>query len=204
MKRKCTKFVDKYGDRIIDSLANGKNDAFCRVVVCDSSTETDINYENAVNQVMTKYSKTPQCVICEIIAQKLNAILERNSTMEMINSNVHRVCSLTPKIHSDTCDEFITNYVEFIVVVIQRESPADLCTFLDFCHSSLDRDTTHEEILECGVCNVAVDALKTVHSYHGSKDKDTISKVTCNLVPSMYREQVRNFDQVFGFFVVKK
>lgn len=46
------------------------------------------------------------------------------------------------------------------------------------------------DILECGICNTAVDALSTVLSKNGPKDRDNVSDTTCRLLPAKYFQTV--------------
>lgn len=47
-----------------------------------------------------------------------------------------------------------------------------------------------DDILQCGVCNMAVDAYSTVLSKNGRRDRPTLISVTCNLMPAKYHQQV--------------
>lgn len=46
------------------------------------------------------------------------------------------------------------------------------------------------DILECGICNTAVDALSTVLAKNGPKDRYTLSQTTCHLLPGKYYQTV--------------
>lgn len=51
------------------------------------------------------------------------------------------------------------------------------------------------EVLECGVCGAAVDALSVVLAKHGPKDRDTVIETTCHLLPAKHNDDVNISDK---------
>lgn len=149
--------------------------------------------EQIISQMMDKYSDTPQCVVCQMIAVHLDDILKKNSTIEEIDLAVHTVCKFVSKKHFAKCEDFVENYAELAISYLLSASPKQLCLGLNFCRAHVKKDTNHRDILECGVCNIVVDSLATVYSHDGSKDMDVVSETTCNLIPLKYQKEVCRF-----------
>lgn len=146
--------------------------------------------EQIVSQMMEKYSDTPQCVVCQVIAVNLDDLLRKNSTIDEIDYAVHTVCKHVPKKYSAKCEEFVENYAELAISYLLSSTPKQLCLGLNFCRAYVKKDTSHRDILECSVCNTVVDALATVYSHDGSKEMDIVSETTCNLIPKKHQKQV--------------
>lgn len=191
MKEKCLTIVKQHQRYIIHAIIKQLPPArICHRLSLCPSNEYDIETENAMNQIMIKYQTTPQCFLCETIATKLNIMLNENSTITEIEQAVHTVCNVVAKKNVIKCNELLGNYAEIIISLLRSVPPKELCASLNFCRKSMISDTKFHDILECGVCNAAVNTLTTIYSFNGPKDKDTLETITCNLLPLKYKEQV--------------
>lgn len=187
LKKKCFAFVQDHNDYIVDALMNNKPPKqICKDLKFCATRPTG----QIVGQMMAKYSDTPQCVVCQMIAVNLENLLRTNSTIEEIDEAVHTICKYVPKKYSPECEEFVESYAELAISYLLSASPKELCLGMNFCRSSSKKDTSHRDILECGVCNAAVDALATVYAHDGSKDMDIVSETTCNLIPLKHKKEV--------------
>lgn len=186
LKKKCFAFVQDHNDYIVNALMNNKPPKqICKDLKFCASRPT----KQIVRQMMEKYSDTPQCVVCQMIAVNLENLLRKNSTIEEIDDAVRTVCKYVPKEYSSRCEEFVENYAELAISYLLSASPKELCLGMNFCRSSVKKDTSHRDILECGVCNTVVDALATVYSHDGSKDMNIVSETTCNLIPLEHQKE---------------
>lgn len=172
--------------------------------------------EEVATHIMTKYSEAPQCVLCELIMTKIENDLKKHATQVEIEENIRRVCSKLPSKYSTKCKKFIEDYADFIISLVSSVPPKQLCGELNLCRADLSMDTTHRmfhliycyeflvlnfffnfvftgDVLECGICNTAVDALSVVLQKNGPKDREILVETTCHLIPGKYNDAVSLF-----------
>lgn len=187
MKKKCFAFVQDHKDYIVNALmTNQPPKQICKGLKFCATRPT----EQVISQMMEKYSDTPKCVVCQMIAVNLDQLLRENSTIEEIDRAVHTVCQYVPKKYSAECEDYVDNYAELVISYLLSESPKQLCLGLNFCRGYVKKDTNYRDIMECGVCNTVVNALATVYSHDGSKEMDVVAETTCNLVPLKHQKEV--------------
>lgn len=193
LKEKCIEVVEKNADYIVDAIIKEVSPkeichglGFCETARID----VDVKIEQVSDQLMQKYSETPQCVLCQLIATKLEADLKNKKTEDEIENAVRRVCHALPNKFSVECKKFIEEYADLIISMLSTVPPKELCGELNFCLSNLRKDTNHRDVLECGICNTAVDALAIVLEKNGSKEKEIVTATSCHLLPAKYYQQV--------------
>lgn len=201
LKEKCVEVVEKNADYIVDAIIKQvPPKQICRGLgFCGSNpTELDTKIMELSAQLMRKYSDTPQCVLCELIATKLEAELKSNKTQDEIEDTIRKFCKTIPSKITKKCEKFVDNYADLIIGLVSTVPPKELCGELNLCRSNLHQDTSERDVLECGVCYSTVDALATVLEKHGSKEKHIVAETTCNLLPSKYHEECKNLMNVYG------
>lgn len=157
---------------------------------CASPREVDLKIQQVADQLMDQYSDTPQCVLCELIATKLEADLKDKKHQDEIEAAIRRVCHSMPAKLSTKCNKFIEDYGDLFISIVSTVPPKQLCGELNFCRSKAKVDTSRQDVLECGVCNTAVDALATVLDKNGPKEQEMVVEIACHLMPAKYYQQV--------------
>lgn len=193
LKEKCIDIVDKNADYIVNSIIKQVTPKeICHGLgFCDAvAIAVEQKIQQISNQLMEKYSETPQCVLCQLIATKLEADLKDNKTETEIENAVLRVCHALPGKYNVKCKKFIEEYADLIISMLSTVPPKELCAELNFCLSHLKKDTSQRDVLECGICNTAVDNLATVLEKNGPKDKEIVAETTCHMIPAKYYQQV--------------
>lgn len=201
LEQKCVQIVEKNADYIVDSIIKQVTPkeichglGFC----ASKPTETDTKIMELSIELMRKYADTPQCVLCELIATKLETQLKANKTQDEIENAVRQFCKSLPAKVAPKCNDFIKNYAELIIDLVTAVPPKEICGELNFCRENLKQDTAEHDILECGVCYSTVDALATVLEKHGSKEKTIVTETTCNLLPAKYHQDCESLMHVYG------
>lgn len=194
--------VEKNADYIVNSIVKKLPPkeichglGFCAE---NPKTEIDARIEQVATQLMDKYSDTPQCVLCQLIATKLEADLKNAKTQDEIESSVRKVCRALPGKYAVKCKKFIDDYAELVISLLSTVPPKELCSELNFCVNHLKKDTNQRDVLECGVCNTAVDALGTVLQKNGPKEREIVAETTCHLLPAKYYDQCQELMKVYG------
>lgn len=204
LKEKCVEVVDKNADYIVNSIIKqlAPKEICHGLGFCDAkSTKVERKIEEMSDRLMEKYKETPQCVLCQLVATKLEADLKNNKTEAQIENAVRQVCHAMPGKYKDKCKKFIENYADLIISLLTTVPPKELCAELNFCLSHLTKDTNQRDVLECGICNTAVDNLAIVLEKNGPKDKEIVIETTCHLMPAKYYQQVCNTHTLESFLI---
>lgn len=198
--QKCDQLVDQYADYIVDSIVNGLSPKeVCHGIgLCASHSQVDEPKIVVTEHLMQRFSDTPQCVLCELVATKLEAQLKDNKTQDEIENAVRKVCRSLPAKFDAKCKKFVEDYADLIIGLLATVPPKELCGELNFCRDNLRKDTSQRDIMECGVCYSAVDALATVLEKHGPKDKEIVVETTCHLLPAKYYDQCHELMNIYG------
>lgn len=200
LKQKCDQLVEQYADYIVDSIVKGlEPQQVCHGIgLCATHSPDDDSKIIVSDHLMERYSETPQCVLCELIATKLEAQLKNNKTQDEIENAVRKICRSLPAKFNVKCKKFIEDYADLIIGLVATVPPKELCGELNFCRDNLRKDTSQRDIMECGVCYSAVDALATVLEKHGPKDKEIVVETTCHLLPAKYYDQCHELMNIYG------
>lgn len=201
MKQKCIELIDKNADFIVDSIVKELSPKeICHGIGLCAQHSVDLvgTKEIMSQQLMQRYTETPQCVLCELIATKLEAELKDKATQDEIENAVRKICHSLPAKFEAKCKKFIENYADLIIGLLATVPPKELCGELNFCRDNLHKDTSQHDILECGVCYSTVDALGTVLDKHGPKEKEIVAETTCHLLPAKYYDQCHELMNIYG------
>lgn len=193
--------VDKNADFIVDSIVKELSPKeICHGIgLCAQRSPAAVQAKVIVSaELMQRYTETPQCVLCELIATKLEAQLKDKKTEEEIENAVRKVCHSLPAKFEPKCKKFVEDYADLLIGLLATVPPKELCGELNFCRNNLRKDTNQHDILECGVCYSTVDALATVLDKHGPKDKDIVAETTCHLLPAKYYAQCFELMHIYG------
>lgn len=175
--KECTKFVDKYSDKIVDLIEKElepeevcRELAFC--VSLDDIDSQDYDYglqllSMAEEQPDEAISEHPQCVICEFVMSKIGSELNNNKTEENIKNSLRHVCGSLPKSVGRSCKQFIDYYFDMAVVLLESMEPSEVCGYMKLCPApSYDDIIMIEEIetnlYECAICKGLVEGIDTI------------------------------------------
>lgn len=133
LKQKCHDIVEKNADFIVDSIVNNVDPKeVCKgIALCKDKAVG--NLEQVANRFMTKYSETPQCVMCQLIMTQLEARLKDKKNIEEMTQLLRGVCKTFPAKLKSQCDKFVVQYTELIVSLVETIPPKDLCAQIDLC-----------------------------------------------------------------------
>lgn len=101
--------------------------------------------EEVADNIMSKYSEAPQCVLCELIMTRIEKDLKKHSTQVEIEESIRRVCSRLPKKYATKCNKFVEDYADFVISLISTVPPKELCGEMDLCRANLKKDTTYRK-----------------------------------------------------------
>jgi saposin len=84
-----------------------------------------------------KSSGKVSCALCEYALHELQEILGDQKTEEAIKNALNQVCERLPKTVTEECEEYVRNYGDLIIALIQQEiDPSVMCVQLGLCTSS--------------------------------------------------------------------
>lgn len=87
-----------------------------------------------------KIKDTPQCVFCQMVMVRLEAELRDKKTQDEIRQSVQNICSKLPKKYSGQCKQFVQQYAEIIISLIDTVPPKKLCGEINLCLTNQTKD----------------------------------------------------------------
>lgn len=131
----------------------------------------------------------PTCVICEFVMSKLEQDMQDKKTQDEIKKAVLNVCTAMPKSVRSQCNQFINQYAEMIINLLDTMPPKKICMAIDMCNKQAME--SQGEILECGICQVTVMALhKLLETDVATTDVEIVLEKACGAIPAKYYQKV--------------
>jgi len=130
--KKCTKFVDQYGDLIISLIDTVPPKELCsQMGMCPAQKIARVPLQKAVEA--PKFGDDPQCVVCEFVMTKLEEELKDKSTQDEIRTAVENICTKLPNSISKQCTKFVEQYANLIISLIDTVPPKEICSQMGMC-----------------------------------------------------------------------
>lgn len=203
---KCTKFVDKYSDQIVDLIEKELTpEEVCRdLVFCVTADEPDFqDYDSGLDILMMAEKEPdqaikaqPQCVMCEFVMMKLEGELNDTKTDAAIKKAVRNVCSKMPSTVAKSCNQFIDYYFDMIIVFIETMEPSAVCASMKLCpakadYNSMMMESIQQNLYECAVCKGFVEGLDTiVEDPYTDANLENLEEKLCEDMAGKYRTKV--------------
>lgn len=204
---KCTKFVDKYSDQIVDLIEKElEPEEVCReLMFCVSLDDADLqDYDSGLDIVMlaekepaNEIKVEPQCVICEFVMTKLEDELNDKKTDDEIKNAVRNICSKMPSTVSKSCKQFVDYYFDMIIVFIETMEPKEVCGQMKLCPApppSYDAAMIQKiqgEIYECAICKGLVEGIDTViEDPYTEANLENLEEKLCEKFTGKYKSKV--------------
>lgn len=137
LKSQCEQFISDNSNKIVDLLAARKTPKViciimgsCFIIKDSVSPAFQINPAIAADDDI-KYQ--PECVICEFVMKKLENELSDKSDKEVVINTVKNICHLMPHSVAKSCKNFIDNYFDMIVLMIETMKPSEICAEMKLC-----------------------------------------------------------------------
>ncbi|KAM4031450.1 prosaposin [Anomaloglossus baeobatrachus] len=138
----------------------------------------------------------PFCEICEMVVTKLEDLLKKNSTEEYIKEALEKICNIVPSKYHDKCVEFIDQYSEAVIILLQQEVPPKIICSAIGCCSSRERKLVKlsaEHIQSggcCPVCKMVVEYMDKILSKNVTQERiKTFLHVVCNYLPEKMTDE---------------
>ncbi|CAH0559155.1 unnamed protein product [Brassicogethes aeneus] len=161
---------------------------------------TNMIPDNTVNGNPVKdVGNKPQCALCEFVMREIDDQLKDNKTDDQIKKAVEKVCTIMPKSLRSQCKDFIDQNSDTIIALLSEAlEPSEICAMLNFCDKKTF-DVMRGEILECAICEGAVEAMKKIlDNPRADHAVIHVMEKTCRAMPQKYREKCQQLIENFG------
>jgi len=126
IRASCDDFVKTYGKAIIEMLVQELDPS----VIC--TTLGLCSGEKRV--VLTNVEGAVECTVCETVVQYLEALVEENATITVIEHALEKVCNFLPAKFSQECDYVVETYGPLAIKLITTElTPKEICEKVRAC-----------------------------------------------------------------------
>ncbi|KAL7646629.1 UNVERIFIED_CONTAM: hypothetical protein RMT77_001880 [Armadillidium vulgare] len=208
IRKQCVAFVNIYVDQIIDLLVHDFTPAqICaQLGLCPGNKISPlpapeeaqlparrlfVNLPTAVTYEKRgkKVKQSPQCILCEFIIAKLDALLINGATAKEIEEAVDTVCDLLPSTIKDNCLSFMKEYGNSIIeMLVSHIAPKFVCSQIQLCRphipAGLVKATVKFPNDRCKVCEVLVDWVNDSLTIKDSEDAIVkIFRGVCDQIP---------------------
>lgn len=146
IKAPCDDFIKTYGKAILDLLLQELDPkAICTVLGLCSSSEKPT--PPAADSAYT-------CMVCETIVQYLEALMEENATIEVIDSYLQKICNFLPDTMKTECNDVVNTYGPRIINYISMKfTPKQVCEMAKVCPSGADVKKQSVPLLGANECS---------------------------------------------------
>lgn len=212
----CHKYVDKYGDKIVELIIEelSPKEICAELQLCSArrfdTQDDDLDFDDAVQvKVFTSPEKIPvtadtefnrltngdlpegsqSCVLCEIVITQMEKDLKKNATQDEIRNYIDHACDPCPPKYRQECIKFIDKYAETLIQTFEHLPPHEICKEMKLCDKV--KVASKNEILDCAVCQGSVTALEVlVKDKQVDDDIENFLYKSCQSVPARYNDRV--------------
>lgn len=219
VRHECHKFVNKYGDRVIDMLLKKIDPgqichklSLCRVVVIDT-VETNINEPIDIS-TQTESSKGA-CKVCKIVMDEVKKEIKGKNEDEIKNL-VHGICKNVPKLVRHECHKFVDKYADRVIdMLVKKLDPRQVCHKLNLCQViiidvlKINMNTIPDVPIQlenskdgCKVCKLVMKEIKREIRGKNQEQIKNLVHYICNKVPKPVRHECHKFVEKYGDRVI--
>ncbi|KNC50604.1 saposin A [Thecamonas trahens ATCC 50062] len=149
-KDSCDSIVEEYLPQIIEAIeSNETPEQLCTTIGLCSSEIADVA------------APFDDCSICQLVVGELEKLLENNHTIEIIETELGKVCALLPASWASTCTALVNNYLPELIQHLEDDlPPKTACQKIGFCKPSAAVDVAAPLDLECSLCELVAKAVE--------------------------------------------
>ncbi|XP_077973904.1 uncharacterized protein LOC120347581 isoform X1 [Styela clava] len=191
IKQDCMEFMQVHGASIIDFILAEMNSleicaklGLCKEAIRFRLPEKEPEKENVKDNT--------ECEVCTLAMTELFNVLEENSTVEQIETELEKICSDLPESYQSECKMIIEQYTpELIEYISQKLTPKEICEAIKLCTSSMKKENVKDNT-ECEVCTLALTELFNVLEENATVEEieKELEKICADL-PESYQSECK-------------
>ncbi|BFZ17741.1 hypothetical protein BsWGS_20780 [Bradybaena similaris] len=199
----CKHFVALYTPFVIDMITQKFTPPqICNALgLCTNATSIFTSAKLHIPTNLRKLSAGPQCALCEYVITILDDQLSQNATKEEIKEALEKVCNFMPKTLEADCKDFIANYTDILLNLLETLPPDQICAYLKLCSSQVKGKlhiATNLRSLssgpECALCEYVMKYLASLLAQNATEQQiEAALDQVCNLLPSSLKSQCDAF-----------
>jgi len=220
---KCKNFVDKYSDRLVDLITKEMepNEVCKELMFCVSLDDIDTqDYDSGLDIFMMSLSKDrmkpdegikeqPQCVICEFVMAQLDNELNDKKTDAEIKTALHNVCGKLPASVGKSCNQFVNNYFDMLVVLLETMQPAEVCSYMKLCpkpklNDVMKIEKVQSDLYECAICKGLVEGIDSIiEDPYTDTNIENLEEKLCEKFLGKCRPKCHDIAKNYGILIIK-
>jgi len=193
----CKQFVDQYTPMVIALLTHEVTpQQLCALMgLCPGSKNTSSS---------TAVNGDALCELCDVVVQKVEDYIMKNSTEKQIRAALSELCTLLPHTITQECQGFVDLNLDMIMQLLVKEvSPDHVCSAIAACshatktskvlptHKTASDSTpspaSHKQYQDgtgCDVCKLLIEAAEQEISANSTEEEiETALKKACSYIP---------------------
>ncbi|KAK3580729.1 hypothetical protein CHS0354_005737 [Potamilus streckersoni] len=203
----CVTTVNTYGPVIIDLLKQGDNaKVICQLIKLCSEGDSTLRLSSdpfikpieVLPAVSEKASASPMCTVCKLVMKELQQYIQKNSTKEEIKKALENVCTNFPATISQECKDFVDQYTDVIISLLQQEiEPDKICTTIGLCSGKLLKDSQPVMATSSPECIICEFVLRELEKYIEMNSTEAQIKAAleniCTYLPDTISQECKDF-----------
>ncbi|XP_075466722.1 prosaposin [Ascaphus truei] len=221
----CKTYVNEYADIVIQMLLQMKPDQLCTMAgLCEQTKSAPLVITPAKSLIpavklepaikMTEASSinaNPLCEVCQLVIQEVETLLDNNRTRENILQALERVCDIVPKKYCQRCKDFIEDYGNSIIELLEQEaSPRIICSALGLCSINQRQQIEKMNVEKvasggcCKVCKMIMNYVDELLEKNATESQiQNFMKRVCNFLPEPMQDECQQIVDQYEPMIVQ-
>lgn len=146
----------------------------------------------------------PFCEICQLVVQNVEKFLDSNRSRAHIKEALDKVCDLLPSKYAKKCEDFVNQYADLLISIMEAEGDPRLICMAMGCCSSRKLQIVKLNSESCEVCKMIMSYLDSILGQNATKEKieDGLQKI-CNFLPSSVQDQCHTMITLYGPMILE-
>ncbi|CAK9795646.1 PSAP [Anthophora quadrimaculata] len=203
VSRKCNRFVNKYGDAIIELIMKDVSPKqMCTLIALCTNSPQELEVTNEISIAkISEDTNDAKCAVCELAMYIIDKELDGEKGKHKVEGAVHGVCNHLPKSLSQTCNNFVNEYADAAINAIIKKSPKEVCNAIKVCSTYVQE--VKASVTQCAVCK---SIMSTIDDLLDKEDVDNsikhvVSKV-CKYLPASVQKQCITIINSYGQSII--
>lgn len=206
----CKTYINQYAELVLQMMIQVPSQQICGTAgLCAQEKSTPMleispakvivpamKLQPAVKITEKPADFLPVCELCQVVMNKVEGLLENNSSQARIREALEKVCYIVPSKYRQQCIDLIDEYSAAIIELLEQEvTPKEICTVLGLCPARQPKmvklGAEHIQAgASCSVCKMMVNYMDKILQENVTEERiKKALQVVCNYLPDSMSDE---------------